>query len=99
MTSEESSTKGTVTVSLISMVDEQEVELEGGPHNGGMAQAKLDQGEVAIGSPHGPLYRRTARKPTDGKPIFAYAPARTALNKFRIDRSRRSRWPGGPGVA
>jgi hypothetical protein len=72
------------------VVDEQEVELEGGPHNGGMAQAKLDQGEVAIGSPRGPLYRRTDRKTTDGKPIFAYAPARTALNKFRIDRSRRN---------
>ena len=95
---QESSTEGDGGPLAFQLVEEQEVELEGGPHNGGMAQAKLDQGEVAIGSPRGPLYRRTDRQTTDGKPIFAYAPARTALNKLRIDRSRRTRWPGGPDV-
>jgi hypothetical protein len=56
------------------MANQEQVALEGGPHNGGTAQAKPDQHEITIGSPSGPHYQRTDRQTKEGKPIFTYVP-------------------------
>lgn len=78
------------------MTETESAILRGGPHEGATTQVRVNQREVTMGSPTGPLYVRTSETDDDGVVVFRYSRPRTRLKNVGLAQILRGRWPGGP---